>query len=49
MRNTKQKGNIQSMNNDNLSLQAKIDGRCMQQIRQQEQYNAQVQCAHVYS
>ena len=28
MRNTKQKASIQSMNNDNLNLQAKSDGKC---------------------
>ena len=27
MKNTKQKAGIQSMNNDNLNLQAKIDGK----------------------
>ena len=28
MRNTKQNASIQSINNDNLELQAKIEGKC---------------------
>ena len=28
MRNTKEKARIQSINNDNLNLQAKIEGKC---------------------
>ena len=39
MRNTKQKASIQSMNNDNLSLQAEFEGKCNASGCRRKNYN----------